>query len=497
MKILLIDLCRVQQTSASIGLLTIASYLKKHIDVTFDYYSNSYFTKKVNDIKKNNFIELKQYSSLYDIVAISYISNTNNKNKFLQNFIKKCKQYVKYNKLIIGGWVVSSLKEKILDYGVDAACFGEGEIPMLEYCQAYLNNTLEQYLKNSESWYSKYQNLLIPRKSKKINLNEIPPMDLSISNSTYKSNILRVQFTRGCPNHCKFCSIKIKDGTTIRKLSIENIEKYLIYYNKVFNIKFFLFIDDNSFFPIEYWEKILNIFERHKNDFKIHSFEFCNFTNVTEDFLKRVMALTTYNIYTLSIDAENEENYKEVKPNACSLEHLREISRIINKYNGIVTITLIVGYQSVKNRNINDFLDWCKSFNTHIIRVYLLAYYNDTIITNNFEKLSFFKKALLKFKVKRFFKKVHLKLAPYIYTNTKKDDENEYLVKTKNKLARVLYNIYYIKDKNRKKTFFDYKYLLHSLMIYPDDIFFICRHFLPTILFCLFNYFFKKEKTHD
>lgn len=60
-----------------------------------------------------------------------------------------------------------------------------------------------------------------------------------------KGTVAPIVATRGCPYNCKFCTVKLIHGNTIRFREPDNIIDEIKYLYKNFNVKEFHFIDDN------------------------------------------------------------------------------------------------------------------------------------------------------------------------------------------------------------------------------------------------------------
>ncbi len=147
----------------------------------------------------------------------------------------------------------------------DAICGGEGEIPMAELCQAWMEGRHQAYLAESKVWATPSKLAADPsfQPARKLldNLDDIPPYDFSLlvhqdvyfNSSRYffiieSDESLREMFifsTRGCPYHCVFCASQNVHGHQVRSYSVERIRQDILHYHRAFGISRFIFYDDH------------------------------------------------------------------------------------------------------------------------------------------------------------------------------------------------------------------------------------------------------------
>ena len=168
--------------------------------------------------------------------------------------------------MIAGGHLVSGFYDQVFNDGtpLDAIAFAEGEIPMLELCQAMKEGRATDYLSTSPAWIMPEKisgNPFKPQRMLVANLDDIPRYDLDMlvfPEAYYNSseNILSVASsqkdremyifsTRGCPYHCVFCASQNVHGHKIRAHSIERIKSDVEYYRQKCGITRFVFCDDH------------------------------------------------------------------------------------------------------------------------------------------------------------------------------------------------------------------------------------------------------------
>lgn len=181
---------------------------------------------------------------------------------------------------ILGGPYPSLYQEKTfeIDQNLDIIVYGEGEITFKQLCDNEFGNLKdikgiiyrenEAIIKNPPQYiihnldeipfpsrdlvpfkiYSRHIVLGDKRKliSKLIDeLFEIPFLNTIYSKIISQHNISSMLTTRGCPNHCTFCSIHGVWGHKYRMRTAENILDEMEILANQFGIKYILMVDDN------------------------------------------------------------------------------------------------------------------------------------------------------------------------------------------------------------------------------------------------------------
>lgn len=258
------------------GVLSIGAYLKKHLpdidikildfNVVINRLAQS-STQKFEDLRREDFYT-EALSAVDDfnpdVIGLSLLFCDGYQDvKPLAEFLKS---HYPDAMLAAGGHLASGFYDQI--YGtetpIDAIAFAEGEIPLLELCQALKAGRSMQYLATSTSWITAEKtisNEFRPQRNLVINLDDIPPYDLEMlifPEAYYNSseNILAVApehdpkemfifSTRGCPYRCVFCASQNVHGHKIRAHSIERVKKDILHYHQKYGITRFVFCDDH------------------------------------------------------------------------------------------------------------------------------------------------------------------------------------------------------------------------------------------------------------
>ena len=169
--------------------------------------------------------------------------------------------------LTTGGHLTAAVYKHIFAQGsaFSAVCFGEGEIPVFELCQAILEQRERDFLAADPCWITQTklqtQPDFKPQRKLLTDLDEIPPFDLDnlvfpdvYFNSTRYFFIIESQTetkemflfsTRGCPHRCVFCASQNVHGHKVRFYSTERIKQDILYYHQKYDIRRFVFYDDH------------------------------------------------------------------------------------------------------------------------------------------------------------------------------------------------------------------------------------------------------------
>jgi radical SAM superfamily enzyme YgiQ (UPF0313 family) len=176
-----------------------------------------------------------------DLVGISTITSTAPRAYTIADEIRKSGIPV-----VLGGPHVTFLPDEGLEHA-DMVVRGEGEIPILALAQ-YFENDLDLSQVPGLSWRTKGRTVHNPLPEKLVDLDDLPPPDLSLISGYKKrgslaSRVIPIQTTRGCPYGCDFCSVTGMFGRKLRRHSPENIVKMLEGYRDLGSLTFIY--DDN------------------------------------------------------------------------------------------------------------------------------------------------------------------------------------------------------------------------------------------------------------
>ena len=176
-----------------------------------------------------------------DLVGISTITSTVPRAYALADEIRKSGIPV-----VLGGPHVTFLPDEGLEHA-DMVVRGEGEVPILALAQSFEgDHDLSQV--PGLSWRTNGRTVHNPLPEKLVDLDNIPPPDLSLihgylKRASFASRVIPIQTTRGCPYDCGFCSVTEMFGRKLRKRSPDHIVRELAEYRHLGKLAFFY--DDN------------------------------------------------------------------------------------------------------------------------------------------------------------------------------------------------------------------------------------------------------------
>ena len=220
------------KASLPYGVLSMATYLKKYAKSSVDI---RVLDLNAQSSTRDEMVEevravLSDFNP--DIVGLSALFNT--AYPLVEPLTRAVKQFNGSIVTIVGGAVGSNLYTEILSEApsLDAACYSEGEIPLLELVES--GNLLET-LEHHPSFITQ-KTLAAGKKplAKFVeNLDDIPLLDLSMVDiSKYVSQwgddasgevSLSIHTSRGCPFKCVFCSAPSLHGSQMRYMSTARV----------------------------------------------------------------------------------------------------------------------------------------------------------------------------------------------------------------------------------------------------------------------------------
>lgn len=318
MKIALIMANKTKQGFPPLGVLYIASYLRKY---------NSKCEIDVYDIfPDNNFTP-----SDYDIIGLSCMS--------LQypdacDFAKSIREVFKG--YIVFGGVHTTLTKQIPDY-VDYGIVGEGEQTFLELVNFISENPVSVPINVSGLVLHNNGTFIVTSKREPIkNLDSIPypawdliDMEYYLKpNNVYGTVIgvgLSLMTSRGCCFNCQFCS-SVKMWDNLRFHSAEYVVNMIEYIKNTYNVEYIWYADDHFALNKKRLNKIANLIE--ERNIKIGMGISCRVDSY-DDEMKNLLKRIGVKALALGLETGSDRILKEIKSN-CKLS-IKEEAQVVKQ----------------------------------------------------------------------------------------------------------------------------------------------------------------------
>jgi radical SAM superfamily enzyme YgiQ (UPF0313 family) len=289
------------------------------------------------------------FSKKYDLIAIStWTPNSKRAYEIADQFRSKG------NKVIIGGVHVSFFPDEAALHS-DSVVIGEAEIVWKEVLQDIKKGLLKKRYKSGL-----------------IDLNLLPTL-----NSKYSDNYLVpcVQATRGCPNLCEFCSVRVFSGNSLRKRPVNDVIKDIISVTKNKKFKALFIVDDNLFvdrtYAIELFKKMIPL--------KVHFTIQAPITAVFDKELLDYCYKAGCRIMGIGFDSINDEAIKNIKKFNL-IRKFKEGIEILHKKGIYVWASFIFGFDEDKEDCVRKTIDFAINNNIEICVLCMLTPFPGTIL---------------------------------------------------------------------------------------------------------------------
>jgi radical SAM superfamily enzyme YgiQ (UPF0313 family) len=266
-------------TDLPLGFMSMSAYIKKYENVDIRLIDLNVELNLADEFPFERFEDycqyfLGNYDYDPDIIGISSLFSPS-----FYNFmdVAKVSKRIFPNAFVLGGGNIPSSMYKHIyselncDY-FDALCYGEGEIPMLEFVRA---TDKKHYLDNNTSWITKenVSNNFIPSHNFLENLDEIPFYDYDLCDMEKHGQNpamsalavienqkgFHIMTSRGCPFKCTFCASHKVHGRKMRYHSIDRVRGDFTRLKKEYGATTVIFQDDHLMGNIDRVYEILSI----------------------------------------------------------------------------------------------------------------------------------------------------------------------------------------------------------------------------------------------
>ncbi len=365
---------RVQNATIPYGVLSIATYVRKYcrlapeikiIDMNVKDYSD------MNDDIATSTVASEASTFAPDIIGISLMYN--HMYKYTSSIPFELRKTLSEKTIIVaGGCCIMAYFDKILNDSpcLDAICFSEGEIPLVDLLDA---NNPHAVLESHPSWATAQTlssgKTFVP--SFVENLDDIPPIDFDLIDlrlyGTHRTSFrpvkkenefcLPITTTRGCPYNCVFCIAGSLHGKRVRRMSAKRvisdvkqmIDKYAM---NVLSIE-----DDQFLSDIKRSKSIL----RGLADFNISLIADSGFTvKLLDDETAILLSEAGLQTAVLAIESGSEFVLKEIIDKPIKLEQVPPAIESIRRAGMYCHAFLVTGFPGETDKHRDETIDFIK-----------------------------------------------------------------------------------------------------------------------------------------
>jgi len=343
------------------GVLSLASYVTAYSKFTVKFNIldlNMEILKIIEKESRDINYEIKKLIKNYmdeskpDIVGISALFNTSF--DYLEIVSNSVKNINSKTLVLIGGGLATNLYSEVLSTfkNIDAACYGEGEIPLLNLVDS---PSPQDYIRSSKNWISR-QSIsegIVPLHSFVENLDDIPFFDYSLidiesyggraldrSSPSNSQQELSIHTSRGCPFNCVFCSNGKVHGKTVRHMSVEKVTNDVAMMKTNWAMHTLLIEDDHFLSD----KKRAKIILKHFIEYKI-KIEFPNGMAIyaIDDEIGHLLQVAGVKTVSLAVESGSDFVLKNIIDKPLRVSMVKPAVDILKKHNINVHAFFVIG----------------------------------------------------------------------------------------------------------------------------------------------------------
>lgn len=331
-----------------------------------------------------------------DVVGISCMFTSYFKDA--HNVARITKEYNKNILVVFGGAHASTFPDTVMkDCNVDLVVIGEGEYTIIEVMERYKDrknfNGVKGIIHRVDNTINKEE----PREPIQ-NLDELPfpawellEEDLEIIRDEHLKNkflmrkpVGHLLTSRGCPNDCYFCSVKLIWSRRWRSRSAKNVVDEIEFLKNKYGYKEFHFVDDNSSVSKKRMYEICYELLKRKLNVKLATPTGIAIGTLDREVLAKMKEAGFYRL-CFGIESGSEESQKIIKKRL-DLNRAREVIRQANKLGFWTSATFIIGFPHDTMREIRATIDFAKRSEMDFAIFYLLTPQPGTEVYDIFKK---------------------------------------------------------------------------------------------------------------
>ncbi|MBM3255628.1 MAG: radical SAM protein, partial [Candidatus Omnitrophica bacterium] len=331
-----------------------------------------------------------------DMVGISCMFTSYFKNA--HDIARIIKGYDKDILVVFGGAHASTFPELVMkDENVDAVVVGEGEVTI---CEMLERHSLKKDFSGVKGLLHRASGVVKREEPREFiqNLDELPfpawgllEKDLEIiKQESRKSKFLmrqplgRILTSRGCPNDCYFCSVKLVWARMWRGRSAKNIVDEIEFLKNKHGYREFHFVDDNSSVSKKRMHEICDELLSRKLNIKLATPTGIAVGTLDREILAKMKRAGFYRL-CFGIESGDPQTQKIIKKRL-DLDKARSVIAEANKLGFWTSGTFIIGFPHETMKEIRNTIDFAKTSNMDFVVIYLLTPQPGTEVYNIFKQ---------------------------------------------------------------------------------------------------------------
>ncbi len=296
---------------------------------------------------------------------------------------EKLKQRDPKTLTVFGGYHPSFFPEMVNEDAIDFVVMGEGELTFKELLNA-LNKPKRAYEKiKGLAWFDGKIHVNEPRE-RISDLDSLPnPLrdinvlkECRISGLNYpplskQKSVAQVQYSRGCPHNCTFCSSPSMFGSKVCYRNPEKVIQEMRDIIEKYGTNYFYFADLS--FNVSKQRIVSLCHEIRKSKLNVNWFCMCRPDNLNNDVLHDMKEAGCSRI-GFGIDALSDKTLSMIKPGQnVSMEKTQHILKLANALGIIVRTFVIIGYPWESKKDMDDSIETLKTLPIDELRIGLLT----------------------------------------------------------------------------------------------------------------------------
>ncbi|MBF0558422.1 MAG: radical SAM protein [Nitrospirae bacterium] len=371
-------------TDMPLGALAMSAYIKKHVSVESRLLDFNVVLNKLDSFNYGSFadffrdvlsgVQWKEYDPT--VIGISALFTPSYRN--LIDIAQCSREIFPHAVIIAGGGVPNNMYNEVFrdSTAFDALCFGEGEKPLLGLVRA---DDKPRHLQENSSWITQqkveagqpFQHDFIEH------LDEIPFYDYGllvtddyglnpaltayagVSEKTYNFHVMT---SRGCTNHCCFCSSHTVHGRMMRYYSVDRVREDFTRLRDQYGAKTLVFQDDHFVADKQRAFKVVEIVKElqltavFQNGLALYALD-----------RKMLEALKSagVNQLMLSVESGSERVLKDIMHKPLNLSIVKRVASDCYDLEIYTNVNILIGLPGETKKDIDDARAFLKTINAN------------------------------------------------------------------------------------------------------------------------------------